>query len=409
MGERGELITLKSGVLDVPDHPRIPFIDGDGIGPDIMRASKVMLETAVQTAYKGKRQIHWIEILAGEKAFNHTGAWLPKESLESIREHVVAIKGPLTTPIGEGFRSANVTLRQVLDLYACIRPVKYIRGTPAPVTHPELMDIVIFRENTEDVYAGIEWAAGAPEALKLREFLHSMGHELREDTGLGIKPISRHGSQRLVRMAIKYALEHKRRSVTLMHKGNIMKYTEGAFMKWGYAVAHLEFPTQTCSWQEANERYGGKIPDGQLLIQDVIADSMFQQILLRTGDYDVIATTNLNGDYLSDACAAQVGGIGMAPGANIGDSAAVFEATHGTAPKYANQDKVNPCSLALSGAMMLDHLGWREAGDLVRQGIEETIASKTVTYDLARLMGIEPVKTSAFGAAVAEWIKKHHS
>jgi isocitrate dehydrogenase len=406
MEEKGELITIKSGVLHVPDHPLIPYIEGDGTGPDIMRASKVMWEAAVETAYKGKRKIHWVEILAGEKAFNSTGAWLPKESLDSIREHVVAIKGPLTTPIGEGFRSANVTLRQVLDLYACIRPVKYIRGTPAPVKEPEKMDVVIFRENTEDVYAGIEWPAMTPEAARIREFLHSMGKEVREDSGIGIKPISRFGSERLVRMAIRYALKNKRRSVTLVHKGNIQKYTEGAFMKWGYALAHLEFPTQTCSWHEANEQYGGKVPEGQLLIQDVIADSMFQQILLRTGDYDVIATTNLNGDYLSDACAAQVGGIGMAPGANIGDSAAVFEATHGTAPKYANLDKVNPCSLALSGAMMLDHLGWTEAGDLVRIGIEETIASRVVTYDLARLMGIEPVKTSEFAAAVAGWIKK---
>ena len=407
MNEKGELITVKGpGELDVPDHPRVPYIEGDGTGPDITRASMIIWDAAVQTAYKGRRKVHWVEIQAGEKAFNNAGKWVPDETVDAIREHVVAIKGPLTTPVGEGFRSANVMLRQVLDLYACIRPVKYIKGTPAPVREPEKMDVVIFRENTEDVYMGIEWPAGSEQAKRIAALLHELGKDIREDSGIGIKPISRFGSERLVRMALKYAVANKRRNVTLVHKGNIQKYTEGAFMKWGYGVAAGEFGEHTVPWKEVQEKHGGKVPPGKILIQDVIADNMFQQILTRTGDYDVIATTNLNGDYLSDACAAQVGGLGMAPGANIGDSAALFEATHGTAPKYAGQDKVNPCSLALSGAMMFEHMGWREAAMLVREGIEETIHAKIVTYDLARGMGVKEVKASEFAAAVAEWMRK---
>ncbi|RUM89364.1 MAG: NADP-dependent isocitrate dehydrogenase, partial [Thermodesulfatator sp.] len=342
----GQKITInQDGTINVPDRPIIPFIEGDGIGPDIWNATKIVLDAAVQKAYGGQKAIEWLEVYAGEKAKEKTGQWLPQETLDAISEYVVAIKGPLTTPVGEGMRSLNVTLRQVLDLYACVRPVKYFKGVPSPVKRPELVDMVIFRENTEDVYAGIEWPEGSAEAKKVIEFLKTeMGAEVREDSGIGIKPISRTGTHRLVRKAIRHALDTGRDSVTLVHKGNIMKYTEGAFRNWGYELARLEFPEQTISEQELWDKFDGKMPEGKLLIKDRIADAMFQQILLRPAEYSVLAMPNLNGDYMSDALAAQVGGLGMAPGANIGDGVAVFEATHGTAPKYTGLDKVNPGS-----------------------------------------------------------------
>ena len=384
------------------NSPTVPFIEGDGIGPDIWRATQRVLDEAVSRAYGRDRKINWLGLLAGEKAYTQTGTWIPEETVEQIRSYRVAIKGPLTTPVGGGFRSLNVALRIELDLYACIRPVKYISGIPSPLRRPHEVDMVVFRENTEDVYAGLEWEAGSPTASKLIEFVRQeAGREIRTDSGIGLKPISRTGTSRLVRMAIQYALDHKRKSVTLVHKGNIMKYTEGAFRNWGYATAREEFGEVTVSEEEVKKNHQGKVPAGKLLIKDRIADAMFQQILLRPTEYDVLAMPNLNGDYMSDALAAMVGGLGMAPGANIGDGYAVFEATHGTAPKYAGQDKVNPGSLILSGAMMLEYLGWGEAAERLREGLVRTIAQKMVTYDLARQMeGASEVKCSQFAEAI---------
>jgi isocitrate dehydrogenase len=397
----GTPISRKNGQLVVPDDPIIPFIEGDGTGPDIWRASARVFDAAVKKAFGGKRRLAWFEILAGEKAKNVTGEWLPADTLEAVKAYKVAIKGPLTTPVGGGIRSLNVTLRQVLDLFACIRPVRYFDGTPAPVTHPEQMNVVIFRENTEDVYAGIEFARGTPQAERLIEFLaKEMGKRIAPDSGIGIKPMSETGTKRLVRMAIQYALANKRRTVTIVHKGNIMKFTEGAFRDWAYELAKAEFRSQIVTEEEVGQ---GAARDGKLLINDRIADSVFQQILTRTSEYDVFATPNLNGDYLSDACAAQVGGLGMAPGANIGDDIAFFEATHGTAPKYADKDVINPGSVILSGVMMLNYLGWTEAGALIERGLEKTISQKKVTYDLARQMkGATELKTSQFADAIIE-------
>jgi isocitrate dehydrogenase len=396
--DAGEQIRQDGDVLDVPARPIIPYIEGDGTGPDIWRATSRVLEAAVEKAYAGERGLVWMEIFAGEKAHGKTGEWLPEESLRALREFRVGIKGPLTTPVGGGIRSLNVTLRQVLDLYACIRPVRYIPGVPSPVKEPENVDVVIFRENTEDVYAGIEWKSGSPEAERVWKFLvEEMKADVREHSGIGIKPISAFGTKRLVAAAIRYALKRGRKSVTIVHKGNIMKYTEGAFRDWGYEVAREQFADRTVAEGDAA---AGK--DGRLIINDRIADSMFQQLLLRPGEYDVLATPNLNGDYMSDAAAAQVGGLGMAPGANVGDDVAVFEATHGTAPKYANLDKINPGSLILSGVMMLEHLGWNEAADLVVKGLRGAIANRTVTYDLERQMeGATLVSTSRFGEEIA--------
>jgi len=392
------------GKLNVPDQPIIPYIEGDGVGPDIWRASVRVFDAAVKKCYGVKRNVHWLEIYAGEKAFQLKKDWAPEETIETIREHKIGIKGPLTTPVGGGIRSINVLLRQKLDLYACIRPVKYLSGTPSPVKHPENVDIVVFRENTEDVYAGIEWKEGSEEALRLGAFLErEMGKKIREDSGIGIKPISRFATKRLVRMALPYALAHGRKSVTLVHKGNIMKFTEGAFRDWGYEVAKEEFGDRILLESEMEKEGIKKVPSGKIVIKDRIADAMFQQILLRPEDYDVLAMPNLNGDYMSDALAAQVGGLGMAPGANIGDCAAVFEATHGTAPKYANKDMVNPGSLILSGAMMFDYLDWKEAGKRIRKALEKTISRKTVTYDLARQMkGAKKLKCSEFASAIIE-------
>lgn len=394
-----ENITLtEEGTLVVPDHPIIPFIEGDGVGPDIWRATRMVLDAAVKGVYGNNRGIEWVELHAGEKAVARHGGgeWLPESTLEAIERYRVAIKGPLTTPVGGGYRSLNVTIRQKLDLYACVRPVRYFSGVPSPMKHPELLDVVIFRENTEDVYAGIEWQAGSPEADALRDFVQGKtGYHIREGSGIGLKPISEFGSKRLVRKAVRYALDKKRRSVTLVHKGNIMKWTEGAFREWGYEAAS-EFGSRVY-------REGENAGEGAVLIKDRIADSMFQQVLLRPAEYDVIATTNLNGDYISDACAAQVGGLGMAPGANIGDGIAVFEATHGTAPKYAGQDKVNPCSLILSGVMMLEYLGWDEAARVVVDAVQETITAKIVTYDLARQMeGARKISCTDFARAVVK-------
>ena len=401
----GEKITIRSdGSIQVPDHPIIPFIEGDGTGPDIWAASVRVFDAAVQKAYGGKRKIHWMEILAGEKAHQKVGNWLPDETVEACKEYVVSIKGPLTTPVGGGIRSLNVTLRQILDLYACVRPVRYFSGVPSPVKEPQKVDIVVYRENTEDVYAGIEWKEGTPEAKKLIEFLFKeLGKKIRPDSGIGIKPISITGTKRLVRKAIRYTLDHKKDSVTLVHKGNIMKFTEGAFRDWGYELAREEFADVTVTEADLWDKFGGKRPAGKIVIKDRIADSMFQQILLRPDEYSVLALPNLNGDYISDALAAQVGGLGMAPGANIGDGYAIFEATHGTAPKYAGQDKVNPGSVILSGAMMLEYLGWQEAADLIPRGIQKAIANKTVTYDLERQMpGAKLLKCSEFGSAIIE-------
>ncbi len=401
----GERIAFTSGRLQVPDHPVIPFIEGDGTGPDIWRGSQPVFDAAVAKAYGGKRKIAWFEIYAGEKSNRvyGEGTWLPDDTLEAVKEYIVAIKGPLTTPVGGGIRSINVALRQMLDLYVCLRPVQYFSGVPSPVKRPELINMVIFRENTEDIYAGIEWKAGTPEAEKVVQWLRGeMGvKKIRfpESSSIGIKPVSREGSERLIRSALRYAIEHRRKSVTLVHKGNIMKFTEGAFRDWGYELAKKEFSREVVSWEEC----GGSAPDGKVLLKDVIADAFLQQILTRPAEYDVIATLNLNGDYISDALAAQVGGIGIAPGGNINyDSGyAVFEATHGTAPKYAGQDKVNPGSVILSGEMMFRYLGWNEAADLIIRSLEKTIKSKTVTYDLARLMeGAREVKCSEFGAAI---------
>ncbi len=389
-------LAMHEGRLAVPDSPIIPFIEGDGTGPDIWAAAVRVIDAAVRKAYGGARRIAWKEVLAGEKAHKQTGDWLPEQTVRAIDSHLVAIKGPLTTPVGGGIRSLNVTLRQKLDLYVCLRPVRWFEGVPSPVKHPERVNMVIFRENTEDVYAGLEVAEGSPEAQKLAEFCRqSFGWKIRPDSGLGLKPVSKTGSQRLVRSAIRYALAQDLPSVTLVHKGNIQKFTEGAFQKWGYQVAREEFGGQTVSWEEC----GGQPPAGKLLIKDAIADNFLQQILTRPDEFSVIATTNLNGDYISDALAAQVGGIGIAPGGNINYETghAVFEATHGTAPKYAGQDKVNPGSVILSGEMMLRYLGWGEAAGLILKALEATIARKVVTYDFARLMaGATEVKTSRF-------------
>ena len=395
----GAAITRRSGRLIVPADPIIPYIEGDGTGPDIWRASVRVFDAAVQKAFGGKRHIVWFEVPAGEKAKEQYGEWLPNDTLEAVRAYKVAIKGPLTTPVGGGIRSLNVTLRQVLDLYACVRPVRYFDGTPAPVRRPDLMNVVIFRENTEDVYAGIEWAKGTPQAERIIEFLATeMGKRIRPDSGIGVKPISETGSKRLVRMAIQYAIENRRKTVTLVHKGNIMKFTEGAFRDWGYEVAKAEFRDRIVTEEEVSN---GATRDGKILINDRIADSVFQQVLTRTAEYDVFATPNLNGDYLSDACAAQVGGLGMAPGANIGDEIGFFEATHGTAPKYAGKDVINPSSVVLSGVMMLRYLVWGEASNLIDAALEKTIRQKKVTYDLARLMeGATELKTSQFGDAI---------
>ena len=395
----GTAISVKNGQISVPANPIVPFIEGDGTGPDIWRASVRVFDAAVEKAFGGSRKIVWFEVLAGEKAKQLTNEWLPSDTLEAVKAYKVAIKGPLTTPVGGGIRSLNVTLRQVLDLYACVRPVRYFSGTPAPVTHPERMNVTIFRENTEDVYAGIEFASGTTQQQKLVEFLsRELGKTVSPDSGIGIKPISETGTKRLVRMAIRFALSHNRKTLTLMHKGNIMKFTEGAFRDWGYELAKAEFRDRIVTEDEVT---AGASRDGKLLINDRIADSVFQQVLTRTADYDVFATPNLNGDYLSDACAAQVGGLGMAPGANIGDEIAFFEATHGTAPKYAGKDVINPGSVILSGVMMFRHMGWDEAADLIETGLGKTIAQKRVTYDLARQMdGATELKTSQFADAI---------
>ncbi len=393
----GELIGLTNKSLTVPDHPIIPFIEGDGVGPDIWTAAVRVFRKAVARAYGERRSIVWFEIFAGEKAKAKYGEFLPRDTLEAVKVCRVAIKGPLTTPVGGGFRSLNVTIRQELNLYACIRPVRYFQGVPSPVRRPQDLDLVIFRENTEDVYAGIEWKKGSEQAKKLLMMLREMGHDLPADSALGVKPISQKASQRLVRRALQHAHDRGRRSVTLVHKGNIMKYTEGAFRDWGYQVAEKEFGESTISEAEVFEKHGGAVPEGKILVKDRIADAMFQQILLRPQEYSVVATSNLNGDYLSDAAVAQVGGLGLAPGANMSDEIAFFEATHGSAPKYAGQDKVNPGSVILSGVMMLEHLGWQEAADLILRAIQETILAKTVTYDLARQMeGATQVSCSKF-------------
>ncbi|UTB80495.1 NADP-dependent isocitrate dehydrogenase [Staphylococcus carnosus] len=409
-----KIVKQEDGLL-VPNNPIIPFIIGDGIGPDIWRASRRVLDAAVEKAYNGEKQIEWKEILAGQKAYDTTGEWLPQETLDAIEEYLIAIKGPLTTPIGGGIRSLNVALRQTLDLFACLRPVRWFKGVPSPVKRPEDTDMVIFRENTEDIYAGIEFKEGTPEAEKLIKFLQDeMGAtniRFPETSGIGVKPVSKEGTERLVRSAIQYAIDNDRKSVTLVHKGNIMKFTEGAFKQWGYDLAENEFGDKVFTWQqydrlvdekgkdEANKIQDQAVADGKIIIKDSIADIFLQQILTRPAEYDVVATMNLNGDYISDALAAQVGGIGIAPGANINYETghAIFEATHGTAPKYADLDKVNPSSELLSAVLMLEHLGWQEAADLITASIEKTIASKVVTYDFARMMdGATEVKTSEF-------------
>lgn len=408
-------ITMVNGNVITPDKPVIPFIEGDGIGPDIWQASQRVFDAAIEKAYGGQRQVEWLEVLAGEKAFKATGEWLPQATLDTISEYLIAIKGPLTTPIGGGIRSLNVALRQELDLYVCLRPVRYFNGVPSPVKHPEKTDMVIFRENTEDIYAGIEFAEGSPEAAKLIAFLQNelgvTSVRFPETSGIGVKPISKEGTERLVRSAIEYAIEHQKSSVTLVHKGNIMKYTEGAFKNWGYQLAESEFADQVFTWNQydqlkettgveaANEAQAAAEAAGKIIIKDSIADIFLQQILTRPAEFDVVATMNLNGDYISDALAAQVGGIGIAPGANINYQTghAIFEATHGTAPKYAGQDKVNPSSVILSGTLMLEHIGWQEAADLIVNSLEKTIENKTVTYDFARLMdGAEKVSCSGF-------------
>jgi len=399
---QGQKIDIKDGRLVVPNQPIIPFIEGDGTGPDIWRASQRMFDAAVTKAYGAARKIVWFEVFAGEKSFNEFKSWLPDDTLRAFQHYIVGIKGPLTTPIGGGFRSLNVTLRQLLDLYTCIRPVRYFENVPSPVKRPEMVDMVIFRENSEDIYLGFEWPSGSAEANKLIDFVkNEFKWKIREGSAVGLKPMSPFGTKRLVRKAIQYAIDHKRKSVTFVHKGNIMKYTEGAFANWGYELGREEFGDRTISWQDVAEKHGGKTPAGKILLQDYIADVTFQHVLTRPQDFSIIATGNLNGDYLSDAIAAQVGGIGMAPGANMSDFHAIFEATHGTAPKYANQDKVNPGSLTLSGVMMLEYMGWQEAADKIVKGMEKTFQQKIVTYDLARLMpGAKEVKTSEFATAV---------
>ncbi len=398
----GHKIVIAEGGLKVPDDPILPIIEGDGIGPDVTRAARRAISAAVERTSGGRRRIVWYDVPAGEMALFKFGELLPQATFDAIREYVVALKGPLTTPVGGGFRSLNVALRQGLDLYANTRPVYWIPGVPSPMKHPERMDIVIFREATEDVYAGIEWARGSEEAGKLRAFLESEFRvKIPEDAGIGLKPISERKTKRLVRKAIRYAIENHRRSVALVHKGNIMKFTEGAFRDWGYEVARQEFPKDTITLDEVNRSFGGTPPKGKVVMKDVIADNMFQQLLTRTEDYDVLATPNLNGDYLSDSAAAQIGGLGVAPGGNIGEAHAVFEPIHGTAPKYAGMDKVNPTAEILAGVMMLEYLGWRESGEALRNAVKKTIAQKIVTYDLARQMeGAKEVKCSAFADAV---------
>ena len=415
----GEKISIQNGKLHVPNHPVIPFIEGDGIGVDIWPASQAVFDAAVEKAYGGTRKIEWTEVLAGEKAFTQTGSWLPQATLDTINEYLFAIKGPLTTPVGGGIRSLNVALRQQLDLYACLRPVKYFTGVPSPVIRPQDVDMVIFRENTEDIYAGIEFMAGSPEAIKLRDFLiNEMGVKnirFPETSSLGIKPVSKEGTERLVRAALEYCLKYNRKSVTIVHKGNIMKYTEGQFKQWGYELAEREFGDHFYTWNQwektkaasgeaaANEEQKAALASGKILVKDAIADNFLQQILLRPSEYDVVATLNLNGDYISDALAAEVGGIGIAPGANINyiTGHAIFEATHGTAPKYAGQDKVNPSSVILSGVMMFEYMEWVEAANLILNGLEKAIASKNVTYDFARMLpGSTELKCSEFGQEI---------
>jgi len=403
--DSGQKIQVNNGRLEIPDNPILGFVEGDGIGPDITSACLRIWDAAVEKAYGGKRKVHWAELYLGEKAAGiYDGNYFPDETLDAIKDLVVAIKGPLTTPVGGGFRSLNVTLRQELDLYACVRPVRYFTGVPSPLKHPEEVDVVIFRENTEDVYAGIEYQSGSEENRKLARFLREeMGVEFFKDAGLGIKPISPFGSRRLVRKAIQYAIDNDRDSVTLVHKGNIMKFTEGAFRNWGYELAREEFDNRTITEDELWKEHNGKRPEGRIVIKDRIADIMFQFMLLRPAEFDVIATTNLNGDYLSDALAAEVGGMGIAPGANMADHVAVFEATHGTAPKYAGQDKVNPSSLMFSGTMMFDYIGWTEVTSLINRAFERTVAAGLVTYDFARQMeGATEVPTSGFADALIE-------
>jgi len=401
----GEKINFIDDRLVVPDRPLIPYIEGDGIGPDIWRAAVRVLDWAVERCWPGKRQIIWKEALAGEKAHRESGDWLPQETIEALRECRIGIKGPLTTPVGKGIRSLNVALRQRLDLYACVRPVRYFNGVPSPVREPQKVDMVVFRENTEDVYLGLELEAGRQEARTLMDHLEKeYGWKIRGDSGIGIKPISKSGSQRLIRAAINFALEHNRRSVTLVHKGNIQKFTEGAFLNWGYQLAKEDYPERTITWDQAE----GDPPQDRVLIKDTIADIFFQQALTRPEEFDVIATMNLNGDYISDALAAQVGGVGMAPGANINYQSghALFEATHGTAPKYAGLDKVNPTAVILSGVMMLEYMGWNEAAQLIKESINRTISKKLVTYDLARqLEGATKLKCSEYGDALIENMK----
>jgi isocitrate dehydrogenase len=401
----GTRIGFENNRITVPDDPIIPYIEGDGTGPDIWKATEYVLDGAVKKIYGGKKRIAWYEVFAGDKANDKFKEWLPQETLDALQYYRVSIKGPLSTPVGGGIRSLNVTMRQVLDLYACVRPVRYFTGVPSPMKEPEKVDMVIYRENTEDVYAGIEWRAGSTEANKVRDFVNGIvGKEaIREGSAIGIKPISEFGSKRLVRKAIEYAIASGRDSVTLVHKGNIMKFTEGGFKDWGYELAKAEFGDVTVTEAEVGEKHNGKAPAGKIVIKDRIADAMFQQVLLRPSEYSVIATTNLNGDYLSDALAAQVGGLGIAPGSNESNEVAVFEATHGTAPKYANQDKINPGSLILSGVMMLRHLGWTEAGDAIEKALAKTIEQKKVTYDLERQMkGATLLKTSEFGKAIVD-------
>ncbi len=400
----GHKILISENGLLVPDDPVIPIIEGDGIGPDVTRAARIVIDAAVETTFHGHRRIVWYDVPAGETAMFRYGDMLPPPTLGAIKEYVVALKGPLTTPVGGGFRSLNVTLRQTLDLYANVRPIFWMPGVPSPVTHPERLDIVIFREAEEDVYAGIEWSKGSAEAKRMISVLKEQFNvHVRDDSGIGVKPISEWESKRLVRKAIRYAIENHRRSVTLVHKGNIMKYTEGAFREWGYELAREEFPDRTIPWDEVQEKHDGEAPEGRVVIKDVIADNMFQQLLLRPDEYDVLATTNLNGDYLSDAAAAQVGGLGVAPGANIGDAHALFEPIHGSAPKYAGMDRVNPTAEILAGVMMLEYLGWNEAATRLREAVKATIAAKVVTYDLARQMpGSKEVGTTAFANAIVE-------
>jgi isocitrate dehydrogenase len=404
MATPSKITKNEDGSLNVPDMPIISFIEGDGIGTDIWPATRHVLDSAVNKAYGSQKQVSWVEVLAGEKAFQKTGNWLPEDTLDRIQAHVVAIKGPMTTPVGKGIRSLNVAIRQKLDLYACVRPVRYIESVPSPMKRPEQIDMVVFRENTEDLYAGIEFQSGTPEADQVRTFFNEqLGTALSADTGIGIKPISEKKTKRLVAKAITHAIENRLTSVTLMHKGNIMKFTEGAFAKWGYEVAGERFNDHTITEKELYEKYDGTVPQGKVIIKDRIADMLFQQVLLRPAEFDVIATPNLNGDYISDALAAQVGGLGMAPGANIGDQCAVFEATHGTAPKYAGLDKVNPGSLILSGVMMLNYMGWKDAADFIWRALVSTIKAQTVTYDLARQIdGATEVKCSEFAQAIVD-------